>query len=78
VVLMALGLVAVLLERFVTEDEPEHRPEPPVYATHEDALRDVMRSGRAAVFEADDRGEYRKTWEESAPHHAVRDEQGRR
>lgn len=23
---------------------------PPVYATHEDALRDVMRTGRAAVF----------------------------
>jgi hypothetical protein len=42
-------------------------PQPPVYATREDALRDVMRSGRAAVFEADDRGAYRRTWQEPAP-----------
>jgi hypothetical protein len=38
-------------------------PPPPIYATHEDALRDVMRSGRAAVFEKEDAGGYAKTWE---------------
>jgi hypothetical protein len=50
------------------------RYDPPVYATHEDALRDVMRSGRAAVFEADERGAYRKTWEEAAPGNEGRSE----
>jgi hypothetical protein len=50
--------------------------QPPVYATHEDALREVMRTGRAAVFEEDERGGYRKTWEDGTVSDGKGDDRG--
>jgi hypothetical protein len=62
------GTLAVVCDRAdCPANEENEEPEPPVYATREDALRDVMRTGRAAVFEADERGEYRRTWQDPAP-----------